>query len=251
MSTKPKINLAMAVVDVPMADIFHDELFNTRRSVVPGDVLDLSKNISVQGLLQPIMVQPWNKMPGFKFRIVLGHRRHKAVSLLDWATIPAIIREGLSDIDALKINFNENINRKDLNILEEAYGVKRFLDEKLTIQQIANIVNVGKAWVIVRKNLLTYPSEIQEDAACGYLTQSQLQDLADVSTDDEKLKIVKAIKEAKFRGDKRLPDVTKKVPKPHVAKQRGVQETYNMIEHILEETKISSPFTRAACVAEW
>jgi len=238
-------NESMAALDIPLGDVYSDAVFNTRGAIRMPDVVDLARDINTHGLLQPITVQPYDKEPGYKLRIVLGHRRFAAFQFLQRETIPAIIREGLSEIEALALNFIENVHRKDLNILEEAYGVQRFLASGETVETTAKLINKGRNWVHIRKELLKMPAPIQEDAAAGWLTQSQILDLSEIGDYKEQLEIVRAIKEAKGRGEKRLPDIGKKKSNPTIRKKRNPSEILDMIEHIIDETGVASPFTRS------
>ncbi len=235
----------MKIEHLPLTEIYSDSTFNIRGAIHMGDVVELAKNINARGLLQAIAVQPYDKMPGFKWRIVLGHRRFAAHQHLQRETIPCVVKYGLSDIDAMAANFNENINRKDLNILEEAYGVKRFADNKLTVDQIAKLVNKGKNWVRIRQALLLMPEPIQQDAAAEFLTQGQILDLSTIGDPDEQMRIVRKIKEAKLNGEKRLPKVKEKHRDPTKLKRRQPNEIYEMVNHIIDETGEGSVATRA------
>lgn len=237
----------MKIEPLLMSEIFSDSSFNIRGAIHRGDIVELAKNINTHGLLQAIAVQPYTniEMPGIKWRIILGHRRHAAFEFLKRETIPATIKLGMSDVEALAANFNENVNRKDLNILEEAYGVKRFEDSKLTTEQIAKLVNKGKNWVRIRSALLKMPEPIQQDAASNFLTQGQIYDLSTINDPDEQMAIVRRIKEAKLNGERRLPNVKEKTKNPLKCKKRNTAEIYDMIEHIIEETRQGSVVTRA------
>lgn len=243
-ATDYNVNETMKVVDIPLKDIFSDSEFNIRGIINMPDVVDLARNINTHGLQQPIAVQPYNK-EGYKYRIVLGHRRFAAHQYLQRETIPAIIKHNLSEIQALALNFNENVNRKDLNVLEEAHGVKRFLDAGETIESTAKLVNKGKRWVGVRFQLLKMPEPIQHEAAAGYLTQSQIEELASLDDPDLQLATVRRIKEAILNGQQRLPKVKEKKKNPTVMKRRKPDEMYEMVNHIIDETGVTNPFTRA------
>lgn len=235
----------MQIEHLPLSEIYSDSTFNIRGAIHMGDVVELAKNINAHGLLQAISVQPYDKVPGYKWRIILGHRRFAAHQHLQRETIPCVIKHGMSDIDAMAANFNENINRKDLNILEEAYGVKRFADNKLTVEQIAKLVNKGKNWVRIRQALLLMPEPIQQDAAAEFLTQGQILDLSTIGDPDEQMRIVRKIKEAKLNGEKRLPKVKEKTRDPLKLKRRQPNEIYEMVNQIIDETGQGSVATRA------
>src|SRR5215831_9926890 len=94
---------------LPTVEIFADENFNCRGTIAPFDVIDLAKSIEKNGLLQPIVVQPYVNHPPHKYRIIVGHRRHRAYEVQGWKEIPAIIKEGLTDVQLRILNLQENL----------------------------------------------------------------------------------------------------------------------------------------------
>ncbi len=237
---------AMKPHDIPLEEIYSDSSFNIRGEIRHSNVVELARNINNLGLQQSIVVQPYSNpgMPEKKYRIVLGHRRYAAFEYLGRKTIPAVIREGLSHLEALALNFSENINREDLNILEEAYGVRRFMDEGLDDKKIAKMVNKGSNWVRIRAALLKMPPVIQQEAAAGFLTQPQILDLSSIKNEDDQISMVKKIKEAKLRGETRLPKITKKKKDITRLKRRDVEEVFEKIEYIIEQTGKTNIVTR-------
>lgn len=229
----------MVVRDYLMEEIYSDPIFNIRGELNMANVVDLARNIQTNGLISPITIQPYKHLTDAKvnYRIVAGHRRHAAFIYLDRKTIPAIVRKGMSNIQAIALNFVENINRQELNMLQEAIGIDRFVEAGLTIEEIARQINKGKEWVRIRRALLTMPEAIQQDAAAGWLTAAQLANVASFKTPENQLEAVKKIKAAKIRGDKRQPEVTAKKKDPTKMKRRSPEEVYDMIENLLNGLK--------------
>ena len=243
----PQNEVDMKVHHISVSEIYSDPDFNIRGEIDRANIVSLARDIDSKGLLQPITIQPRNdpKFPDKKYRVVVGNRRFEAYQFLERETVPCIIKENLSDIDALSLNFTENIERQNLNILQEAQGIDRFIILGLTLNAIADITKQGKNWVNIRYSLLSMPENIQQDAAAGFITQGQIRDLAEIKNPNEQLKIVKAIKEARFRGESRLPIIKKKKTNPTVRKRRSPDEIYDMMDHILEEMKSSNLATRS------
>jgi hypothetical protein len=154
------------------------------------------------------------------------------------------VKTNLTEIQALTLNFVENVNRKNLNILEEAYGIDRFMKAGKTIDQISKLINQPKGWVRVRKLLLEMPPVIQQDAAAGFITQLQINDLAQLHSEDDQIATVLAIKEARARGERRLPPIKKKKQDPTKLKRRNYEEIFDMNDHIIEQFKESNILTR-------
>lgn len=236
---------AMKIEDISLDEIYSDMDFNIRGEITMTDVVELARDIEKHTLLQAITIQPYVKIPGCKYRIVVGHRRYAAFQYLGRTTIPAIIKHGLTEIQASCLNFVENIMRKDLNKLQEAHGIERLLKAGLTNDEIAKMIGQGVGWVQVRVLLLKLPHLVQLEAAAGFLVDNQIRDLATIKNIDDQYKIVKAIKEARLRGDTRLPTIKDKKRDPTKLVKKSTSEVYDMIEHIINEFKDGNIATRA------
>lgn len=195
-----------AVLDIPMSDILFDEEWNCRYGkIMPIQVRDLMDSISQVGLLQPVVVGPWDK-DGYKYKLIMGYRRYKANSLLGNATIKAIVDGQEWDEKRARIlNMTENLCRQNLNIYEEALTLQKLKEQGLGQFEIADELGKSRGWVQVRSMLLDLPQEIHFEAALGYFTEVMIRDLYTVYRNEGKVKCfqaVKAVKEAKRRGEK-------------------------------------------------
>lgn len=228
----------MQVVEIPLVDLHNDEDFNCRGKIAPIDVIDLVKSIEAMGLQNPITVQPYSSemraKTGKRYRIVSGYRRHMAYVVMKKESMPCIIRENLSDVDARLLNLGENLARKDLNILQEALALRKLKSAGLAQESVAEQLNMSRGWVQVRFMLLELPEPIQLEASAGLLNQQQIRDIYSLPTNDLRFEAVKQIKDAKGRGEK-----TPKVKKPnklsiHLKQQRDRDAIFEMMEHIQE-----------------
>lgn len=225
---------AMQISNIKMADLFCDDNFNCRGQIAPIDVTDLSRSMDLHGLQLPIEVQPYDKEPGRKFRIICGHRRYKAATLLRWQEIPAIIKDGLTETAARLRNLTENLNRKDLNIAQEAKALLNLKMAGMTQEETAAQLNKSRGWIQVRFMLLELVPEIQAEAAAGLLNQEQIRDLYTMRDDlHAQAEAVRAIKEAKGRGEK-VVKIQPKKENVNSKRQRNRVEIFAMIEHIAE-----------------
>lgn len=190
------------VSQIPMAEILSDDKFNCRGHIAPIDVLSLAKDIADRGLDTPIVVQPWNGNP-YKYRIVAGHRRHMAFRVNKAEFIPGYIRDDLDEMKARLLNLRENVHRKDLNILQEARALDFFLNyrSRFTEQELGEIFGQSRGWVQIRKDLLSLPEEVQNEAAVGMITTNHIKQLAKMKSREQIFSIVKRIKEKKLRGE--------------------------------------------------
>jgi ParB family transcriptional regulator, chromosome partitioning protein len=225
------------VKQLPMKEVFSDAEFNCRGKIVPIDVLDLAKSIEAEGLQQPIVVQPYTSTtnPDLKYRIVAGHRRHLACKVNKMETIPAMIREGLTELEARLFNLTENLKREDLNILQEARALVPFKKGGWSEDFIAAKTGMSRGWVQVRKMLLDLPEDIQIEAAAGLLTQAQIRELSSMKSDDDRYAAVRLIKERREKGESVKDIGPKKPAKPHEKKERSGVEMSELQDYIQEE----------------
>ena len=119
----------------------------------------LAQSIQSRGVVQPILVRA---LTAGKFEIVAGERRWRAAQIAGLATVPAIVRE-IADEHALGIGLIENIQREDLNAIEEAAGIKRLIDEfKLTHESAAQAVGRSRTSVTNLLRLLDLAKPVQD-----------------------------------------------------------------------------------------
>ena len=132
--------------------------YQPRRDIQPEALEELADSIRAQGVMQPIVVRPIGEA---RYEIIAGERRWRAAQLAELDTIPAVIRE-VTDEVALALALIENIQREDLNPVEEAMALKRLLEEfELTQQQVADAVGRSRAQVANLLRLLTLDPEVQ------------------------------------------------------------------------------------------
>ncbi|MCE8004826.1 ParB/RepB/Spo0J family partition protein [Billgrantia ethanolica] len=132
--------------------------YQPRRDIQPEALEELADSIRAQGVMQPIVVRPIGES---RYEIIAGERRWRASQLAELDTIPAVIRE-VSDEVALALALIENIQRENLNPVEEAMALKRLLEEfELTQQQVADAVGKSRAQVANLLRLLALDPEVQ------------------------------------------------------------------------------------------
>lgn len=120
---------------------------------------ELADSIRAQGVLQPIVVRP--AQDGKHYEIIAGERRWRAAQLAELSEVPVIIRD-VSDETALALAIIENLQREDLNPLEEAMGFERLMSEfHLTHQDLANVVGKSRAAVTNLLRLLSLRPEVK------------------------------------------------------------------------------------------
>lgn len=132
--------------------------YQPRRDIQPEALEELADSIRAQGVMQPIVVRP---IGVDRYEIIAGERRWRAAQLVELDVIPAVIRE-VSDEVALALALIENIQRENLNAIEEAMALKRLGEEfELTQQQIADAVGKSRTQVANLLRLLALDPEVQ------------------------------------------------------------------------------------------
>src|SRR5438874_1623210 len=148
-----------ALKSIPIAQITRNQ-FQPRREFNAEDLVELQESIKASGLLQPITVR---RRPGRDgFELIAGERRLRAAAEVGWKEIPAIIKE-IDDRTLLTLALVENLQRTDLNPIEEGQGYQRLAKEfGLTQQQIAETVGKDRTTVANMLRLLQLPENVRQ-----------------------------------------------------------------------------------------
>ncbi len=158
-------NIGMQITDLPLSELHEDLVLNCRGKIAPIDVADLVRSISVKGLQQPITVRKYSEekriATGFLYGIVTGHRRFTAFKCLEYPTIPCIVKYNINDIEARFLNLDENLIRKDIDLLQEAKSIEHLKNAGVKMQEIADRLGKSVGWVQIRFNVLNFPEDIQ------------------------------------------------------------------------------------------
>jgi ParB family chromosome partitioning protein len=140
--------------------------YQPRRDMDPAALQELADSIKSQGVMQPIVARPIGEN---KYEIIAGERRWRATQLAGLDSIPVIIRN-ITDETAIAMALIENIQRENLNPMEEAIALQRFADEfQFTHQQIADAVGKSRATVTNLLRLMTLNSDAKTMLECGDL----------------------------------------------------------------------------------
>ena len=143
------------IVEIKLGDIKKNK-YQPRLEFKEEKISELAQSIEENGMIQPIVVSKENNF----YYIVAGERRYRAVKKLGWDKIPAIIRD-ISKKDAAHLALIENIQREDLNVVEEALAYKAILEEfKITQSQLAKQLGKSRPYISNTIRLL----DLQEDS---------------------------------------------------------------------------------------
>ncbi len=146
-------------------DRIHPGRYQPRRQVNKEKLEELASSIRVQGIIQPIVVRRYEN----GYEIIAGERRWRAAQLAGMTEIPAIVRD-LTDEAAIAMSLIENIQREDLNAIEEAVALQRLIDEfQMTHHEVADAVGKSRASVTNILRLLKLNSDVQSLVEQGFL----------------------------------------------------------------------------------
>lgn len=141
--------------------------FQPRTSMRAEGMEELKASVKKSGLIEPVVVRP---VAHGTYELVAGERRLRAAQALGIQEVPAMIRT-LSDKEALELSLIENVQRENLNPIEEAKGYERLLEEfGYTQEEIASAVGKDRATIANMLRLLTLPEEIRQGVADGAIT---------------------------------------------------------------------------------
>ncbi|HWL28851.1 MAG TPA: ParB/RepB/Spo0J family partition protein, partial [Burkholderiaceae bacterium] len=141
--------------------------YQPRTRMDEGALNELAESIRTQGVMQPILVRPLQGKDAGKYEIIAGERRYRAAQLAGLAEVPVLVRE-VADESAAVMALIENIQREDLNPLEEAHGVRRLLDEfGLTHEQAAQAIGRSRSATSNLLRLLNLTAPVQTMLLAG------------------------------------------------------------------------------------
>jgi len=166
------------VQKVPIASIRANP-YQPRKEFRDEELADLEASLKATGLLQPITLRPAGRGA---YELIAGERRLRAATRLGWTEIPAIVRE-VDDRTLLTFAIVENLQRVDLNPLEEAEGFKRLIDEfGLTQQQVADVVGKDRTTVTNLLRVLSLPDPVRAMLRDGAISLGHARALLALST---------------------------------------------------------------------
>ena len=170
------------IVEIPLKDL-RSNPYQPRKNFDEDALKELSSSIKEHGVFQTIIAK--KSIKGYE--IIAGERRVKASIMAGLETIPAIIRD-FSDQDMMEIALLENLQRENLNALEEALAYKKLLDElSLTQDQLAKRLGKSRSHITNMLGLLSLPEEVKDKIVTGKISMGHARVLSKMS-DIEKIK---------------------------------------------------------------
>jgi ParB family chromosome partitioning protein len=178
------------IVDVEVARL-QPNRFQPRREFDEEALRDLRASIEENGLLQPLVVR--RSTPGDGYELVAGERRLRAMRDLGWETVPAVVRD-FSDEAMLVLALVENIQREDLNALEEAIAFQRLIDGfGFTQKEVARRVGRDRSTISNALRLLALPGAVRDMVADGRLSAGHARAVLSVDGEAAQLELATAV----------------------------------------------------------
>ena len=155
-----------------------------RKNFNDDSLEELANSIKADGVIQPIVV----RKVGDKYEIIAGERRFRASKLAGLEKVPIVVKN-VSDRKARELALVENIQREDLNPIEEAISLKTLMEEyKLTQQELSDIVGKSRSYIANNLRLLNLSDYIKDYLIRGELSPSQGRTLLSLETEEERKK---------------------------------------------------------------
>ena len=213
--------------------------FQTRSQVNEEQLAELAASIASNGVVQPILVRP---LANGRYQLIAGERRWRASGIAGKATIPAILRQ-VSDEQAMEITIVENLQRADLNPMEQARAFERLSREfHMTQEQMAQRTGKDRASVANFLRLLKLPSTVQNRVESGELSFGHARTLLAFEHAEEMEKTARRIverslsvrqTEAYVQGLIHPEKVAKKDPKPEPPVDPNIREVKDRLQRAL------------------
>lgn len=224
--------------------------YQPRKEFSDEKLAELAESIKTHGIIQPLLVR---ELQG-KYQLIAGERRLRAAKMVGLPMVPIVIRE-ISEQSMMEIALVENLQREDLNPIEEAIAYQRLMDEfHVTQEDVAKKVGKSRPTIANTLRLLNLPQEVQNELANGTLTMGHARALLGLRTSQEQKQAWKQIQEQELsvRATEELvhqlnnaPIVsreTKKVlPKKSLTKDPNVADIEDQLQHTLGTKVIIKP----------
>ena len=206
--------------------------YQPRREFSEDSIKELAETLDKDGLLQPIVVRE----DGDQYEIIAGGRRYRAAKSLGWETIPAIVKN-MDDDQAASLALIENLQREDLNPIDEAKAYTNLMKlNNLTQTALAKDMGKSQSYVANKLRLLKLGDEVQQALIEGKITARHGRALIGLSEDDQKRVLAEI--EAKGLNVKQTEEIAKDVEAYFNPKPKAKSEQKRVVNRIPKDLKV-------------
>lgn len=235
------MNNKSQILSVPIEDIIPNR-FQPRLSFDDSSLQELANSIKEHGIIQPLVLRKL----GEKYEIIAGERRYKAAKIAGLTQVPAIITE-MNDQQSAEVAIVENIQRKDLNAIEEAKSYRALLDKGfLTQEELAKKMGVSQSAISNKLRLLSLADAVQNALMEGKISERHARSLLQIEDSEKQVEWLNRIITERLT----VKDLEKKIKNqkkeeaPLIKINPNIEEIINNATDILdqkEEVKIETP----------
>lgn len=176
------------IEEIPISEI-RSNPYQPRKRFDEEKLKELSESIKEHGLFQPIIVK--KSIKGYE--LVAGERRTKAAKMAGFDKIPAIVRN-FSDQEMMEVALLENIQRENLNPIEEAEGYARILEKSnITQEELSKVVSKSRSYITNVLGLVTLPEEVKRLVIDGKLSMAHARILSKIENDEYVISLAKKV----------------------------------------------------------
>jgi len=163
--------------------------FQPRKSFESEKIRELAQSIKENGMIQPIVV----RKNGAQYEVIVGERRVRAAKEAELSVIPALVKE-YSDDRLLELALIENIQREDLNPVEEAHAYKMIMEkERVTQEELASRIGKSRSYIANMVRILELPDPVLENVSRGTISVGQAKVLLSVDEETQKILLARRI----------------------------------------------------------
>ena len=212
--------------------------FQPRTLIDDGAIAELSESIRSQGVIQPLIVR---SLANGQYEIIAGERRWRAAKKAGLEVVPVVLKEA-DDQSVMAMALIENIQREDLNAIDEALGIRRLTDEfKMTHESVAKILGKSRSAVTNLLRLLSLPSMVQQLLREKKLEMGHARSLlaAQESRQGDLAKRIVALNLTVRESESLVASVNKKTSDPRKNKSNADTDTMNLEDQLGQKLGMS------------
>ncbi|WP_182200345.1 nucleoid occlusion protein [Paraliobacillus salinarum] len=237
------------VIQIPVKEIAANR-YQPRSIFNQEKIEELAQTIHTHGMIQPIVVRKMTPdEQGRTFELIAGERRWRAVTSLEWETVPAIIRE-MSDTETASVALIENLQREELTVIEEAKAYERLLElHGLTQEALAQRLGKSQSTIANKMRLLKLPEAVQSAILEKKITERHARALISVKDPEKQEKLLAEIIDKNLnvkQTEDRIQKLLEQTPKKKKPTLKGINKdmriamnTIKQSLHMVSETGIN------------